>query len=214
VSLTLQRMDDGARTGPIAAGGWLARVRWRRRGAWMWPAFLGLTVIDGIIGTLLPGQGDSTRFVGAMLFGAAINLLAIVLLSWPLGLLLRRRRPDFPSFIARDYAGTLALSLVTVALLIVGLLNHASVEADHRAMDDAVVRAQAYIGDHAPAEFVRNMAFVTTFVIQPRTVYRVCVPGRDSGRTYCVIVRVKLPFGRSVSFSGYEPNAELSQGAN
>jgi hypothetical protein len=180
----------------------------------MWPAFLALTVLDGIIGTLLPGQGDSTRFVGAMLFGAAINLLAIVLLSWPLGLLLRRRRPDFPSFIARDYAGTLALSLVTLALLVVGVLNHASIEADHRAMDDAVVRAQAYIGDHAPAEFVRNLGFVTTFVIQPRTVYRVCVPGRDSGRTYCVIVRVKLPFGLSVSFSGYEPNAELSQGAN
>jgi hypothetical protein len=207
-------MDDGGRTGPVAAGEWLARVRWRRRGAWMWPAFLGLTVIDGIIGTLLPGQGDSTRFVGAMLFGAAINLLAIVLLSWPVGLLVRRRRPDFPSFIARDYAGTLALSLVTVALLAAGLANHATIEADHRAMQDAVVRAQAYIGDHAPAEFVRNVGFVTTFVIQPRTVYRVCVPGRDSRRTYCVIVRVKLPFGRSVAFSGYEPNAELSQGAN
>jgi len=180
----------------------------------MWPAFLALTVVDGIIGTLLPGQGDSTRFVGAMLFGAAINLLAIVLLSWPLGLLLRRRRPDFPSFIARDYAGTLAVSLVTLALLVGGVLNHASIEADHRAMDDAVVRAQAFIGDHAPAEFVRNVGFVTTFVIQPRTVYRVCVSGRDSGRTYCVIVRVKLPFARSVSFSGYEPNSELSQGTS
>ena len=180
----------------------------------MWPAFIGLTVVDGIIGTLLPGQGDSTRFVGAMLFGAAINLLTIVLLSWPLGLLLRRWRREYPSFVARDYAGTFALSLVTVALLVAGLGNHAAIEADHRAMQDAIVRAQAYIGDHAPAEFVRNVGFVTTFVIQQRSVYRVCVPGRVSGRTYCVIVRVSLPFGRSVSFSGYEPNAEFAQGVS
>jgi hypothetical protein len=205
-------MDGGAERGTNGVRGWLGRARWRRRGAWMWPAFIVLTVVDGIIGTLLPGQGDSTQFVGALLFGAAINLLAVVLLSWPFGLLLRRRRREYPSFIARDYAGTFALCCVTAGLLVAGLVNHASVNTDHRVMEDAVVRAQAYIGAHAPAEFARNLSFVSTFVIQPQRVYRMCVPGHDSGRTYCVIVRVLLPFGRSVSFSGYEPNAEFSQG--
>jgi hypothetical protein len=180
----------------------------------MWPAFILLTLIDGIIGTLLPGAGDSTRFVGAVLFGAAINLLAVVLLSWPLGLLLRRRRPEYPSFIARDYAGTFALCCVTAAVLVAGLIHHPALDADHRAMEDAVVRAQAYIGARAPAEFVRNLSYVSTFVIEAGSVYRMCVPGRDSGRTYCVIVRVKLPYGRSVTFSGYEPNAEFSEGVN
>jgi hypothetical protein len=205
-------MDDGGDAGTHGASGWLARARWRRRGAWMWPVFIGLTIVDGMIGTVLPGQGDSTRFAGALLFAAAINLVAVVLLSWPLGLLLGRARRHYPSFIARDYAGTFALCCVTVALLAAGLTNHASVNADHRAMQDAVVRAQAYIGDHAPAEFARNISFVSTFVIQPQSVYRMCVPGHDSGRTYCVIVRVRLPFGRSVSFSGYEPNAEFAVG--
>jgi hypothetical protein len=103
---------------------------------------------------------------------------------------------------------------VTIALLVAGLLNRAAIQADHRAMQDAIVRAQAYIGDHAPADFVRNVGVVSTFVIQPRSVYRVCVPSHVSGRTYCVIVRVRLPFGRSVAFSGYEPNAEFAQGVN
>jgi hypothetical protein len=126
----------------------------------------------------------------------------------------RRIRREHPSFIARDYAGTFALCCVTVALLLAGVVNHASVNADHRAMQEAVVRAQAYIGDHAPAEFARNISFVSTFVIQSQSVYRMCVPGHDSGRTYCVIVRVRLPFGRSVSFSGYEPNAEFALGVS
>jgi hypothetical protein len=138
----------------------------------------------------------------------------VVLLSWPLGKLLERIRHGYPSFIARDYAGTFALSLVTAGLLLAGLINHASVNADRRVMDDAIVRAQAYIGDHAPAEFVRNIASVSTFVIQPQRVYRMCVPGDDSRRTYCVIVRAMLPYGRSVTFSGYEPNAEFAEGVN
>jgi hypothetical protein len=198
----------------MAASDRLARMRWRRRGAWMWPAFVGLTVLDGVIGTLLPGEGDSTHFVGAMLFGAAINLLVIVLLSWPLAFVVRRAKGDYPSFIARDYAGTFLLSLVTVVLLVVGLAHQGAVDADQTDMHNAIVRAQAYIGDRAPAQFVSNLAYVNTFVIQPQSVYRMCVPSRNTVRTYCVIVRLNAPYSDSVSFSGYEPNAEFAQGVN
>jgi hypothetical protein len=207
-------MDDGERPEAMSASSWMVRMRWRRRGAWMWPAFIGLTLIDGLIGSALPAQGDSNRFVGAALFGAAVNLLAVVLLSRPLGMLLTRVRRDVPSFIARDYAGTFALVAITAALLTAGLTHRAAVRADQRAMSDAIVRAQAYIGDRAPVEFQRNLRAVSTFVIQPRSVYRMCVPGRDSGRTYCVVVRVRLPFGRSVTFAGYEPNAAFAEGVN
>src|ERR1700685_2143792 len=155
----------------MAASDRLARMRWRRRGAWMWAGVIGLTVLDGVIGTLLPAEGDSTHFIGAMLFGAAINLFVIVLLSWPLAFVVRRIRRDYPSFIARDYAGTFLLSLVTLALLVVGLAHHAAADADHTDMDNAIVRAQAYIGARAPTQFVRNLAYVNTFVIQPRSVY-------------------------------------------
>jgi hypothetical protein len=178
----------------------------------MWPAFLALTVVDGIIGMTLPEAGDSTSFVGAMLFGGAVNLVALVLLSRPLGMVVTKVHPEFPSFIARDYAGTAILVVISAVLLAVGLGHRASVRSDGEVLRDAIVRAQAFIGDRAPAVFQRNLGTIDTFVIQPRTVYRMCVPAPASDRTYCVIVRMSRPFNDSVAFAGYEPNEVLEQG--
>ena len=80
-------------------------------------------------------------------------------------------------------------------------------------MDDAIKRAQAYIGDRAPARVpAQPRSCVDTFVIQQGSIYRTCVPSDDRKRTYCVIVNDKLPFARSVSFGGYEPNEVMSAG--
>ena len=49
-------------------------------------------------------------------------------------------------------------------------------------------------------------------MIQQGSIYRTCVPSDDRKRTYCVIVNDKLPFARSVSFAGYEPNEVMSAG--
>jgi hypothetical protein len=125
---------------------------------------------------------------------------------------MRRRRTDMPLLIARNYAGTFVVGIVTVAILTAGLLHHAAVVGNQRALRDAVVRAQAWIGDRAPATFRRNLQWVDTFAIVPGSLYRACVPSEDGRRTYCVIVDVKRPFASSVRFSGYEPNATFSQG--
>jgi hypothetical protein len=194
-------------------GAWLARARWRRRGAWLWPTFLSLTVADAVIGHLLPPAGETQTVLGAALIGLFLNLIAVVLLSVPLGALLRRVRPDLPKIVARDYGGTAAIAAAAAALLIAGLAHRASILAHHRAMEDAISRAQAFIGDHAPAEFRRNVQFVSTVVIEPGSMYRTCVPSAsDPRRTYCVIVKTHLPLAQSVSFDGYESNAVFSQG--
>jgi hypothetical protein len=79
-------------------------------------------------------------------------------------------------------------------------------------MRDAIVRAQAFIGDRAPDEYRRNLTMVDTVVIEPRAIYRVCVNSAVRPRTYCVIVRRFMPFGSSVSFAGYEPNTSFAAG--
>lgn len=191
---------------------WLARMRWRRRGAWLWPAFAVATVFDAIIGHLLPPSGETQTLVGAALAGWFLNLFALLLLGWPLAAVLRRRRRDLPKVVASDYAGTTAVLAVAVALLIVGLLHHSSVVAHRQAMHDAITRAQAYIGDRAPAPFRRNLAHVSTVVIEPGSIYRTCVPSDRDSRTYCVIVKTHLPLAQSVIFDGYESNAVFSQG--
>jgi hypothetical protein len=195
---------DGAR---------LRRMRWRLRGAWLWPAFIVLTVADAVVGHLLPPSGDSQTLVGAGLVALVLNLIAIVLLSRPLGAAFRRVRGDLPTIVARDYAGTAVIAAVAAALLAAGLVHHSTLVAHRNTMEDAITRAQAWIGDRAPAEFRRNLRFVNTFAIQPGSIYRTCVPSDRRNRTYCVIVKTNLPFAQSVSFAGYEPNSVFSQGA-
>ena len=193
-------------------GASLHRLRWRLRGAWLWPAFVALTIADAVVGHMLPPAGDGQSVVSAALVALVLNLIAVILLSRPLGAVLRRARGDFPSIVARDYAGTTVIVVIALALLTAGLLHRSTLQAQRRTMYDAIERAQAYIGDRAPAQFRRNLELVDTFVIQQGSIYRTCVPSDDRKRTYCVIVNDKLPFARSVSFGGYEPNEVMSAG--
>ena len=192
---------------------WLARMRWRRRGAWLAPALVVAIVADAIIGHALPPAGESQTLFAAALLGAVLNLLAVLLLRVPIAALLRRRRPDLPRVVARDYAGTIVIASVSACLLLVGLLHRPTIIANRNAMNDAITRAQAWVGDHAPAEFRRNLSSVSVYAIEPGNMYRMCVPSHSSGRTYCVIVKTKMPFAQSVTFAGYESNADFSRGA-
>jgi hypothetical protein len=177
--------------------------------------FVATIALDAALGHLRPPAGDTESIAAAAIAGLALNLLAVLLLSRPLGALIRRARGDLPGVVARNYAGTSVVVAVTLALLAAGLVHHASVVADRAAMRDATMRAQAWIGDHArDPEFRRNAQFSNTFAIQPGSIYRVCVPGEHGHRSYCVIVKTQLPFARSVSFAGYEPNSIFGQGVN
>jgi hypothetical protein len=191
---------------------WLQRLRWRRRGAWMWPAFVIALAFDALVGHGLPQLGDTQTLVGAALIACFLNLIGIVLLSRPVGALLRRARPDLPRVVARDYAGTFVICAISASLLLVGLAHRSTVIAHRKARDDAIARAQAWIGARAPDEFRRNVTYVSTFAIESGSVYRICVPSARGSRTYCVVVKENMPFGQSVSFDGYESNADFSAG--
>ena len=193
---------------------WLHRARWRWRGALLWPTFILAVIADGAIARWRPFIGDSQSVGGGVLAGLILNLLGVLFLSRPIGALIRRARPDMPVQVARNYGGTLAVVLITAGLLTIGEVHHAGVVADQHALDDAVVRAEAYIGDRAPAEFRVNADHTDTFVIEVGVLYRTCVPSRDRPRYYCVIVKPRLPLAQSVVPDGSEPNAVFAQGVN
>ncbi len=193
---------------------WLARMRWRRRGAWLWPTFAVATVVDGVLIHALPLAGTTQTLVGGILAGMVFNVLAVLLLSRPLGHVVRRVRGDMPVSVARNYGGTFAVLLVSAVMLAIGLAHHSTLVAQQRALDDAIVRAEAYIGDRAPAEFRVNVTHTNTYTIQAGAVYRTCVPNRAGTRDYCVIVKTRLPLAQSVVPAGYEPNSVLSEGTN
>jgi hypothetical protein len=194
---------DGAR---------MTRLRWRLHGAWMWPTFVVLTLFDGLLVHWLPLSGDHESPVSGWLIGCFLGLVCIVLGAPLLGRALRRVRPDMPRVVARDYAGTGAVLAVTLILLAAGLVHRSTINSDQRALQDAVARAQAYIGTYAPNQFRVNLGQASAYELQPPMIYRVCVPNRPATRTYCVIVHRDRPFARSVTFAGYEPNSVLSEG--
>jgi hypothetical protein len=188
-------------------GGTLHRLRWRRRGAWMWPAFTALTILDAVIVHALPVRGDRQSLAGGAITALALNLVGVVLLTLPVSATLRRVRPDLPKLIARDHAGTGIVIAVAAGLLTAGLVHRPTIVADRSALREAVVRAQAWIGDRAPAEFRRDVAHVDTYTIEPRRIYRACVWSSDRPRTYCVVVKP-----HSITFAGYEPNLTFAAG--
>ncbi|HTP23422.1 MAG TPA: hypothetical protein VMJ65_27705 [Solirubrobacteraceae bacterium] len=188
-------------------------MRWRRVGAWLWPSFVVLVGLDGVVGHLLPPAGATETIVAAALLGLVLNVIAVILLSRPLGMLVRRFRPDIPGVVARDYGGTMVVFAVSAILLAAGLAHRPAIQARQRDEGDAVARAQAWIGARAPDQFRRNVEFVSLLTIEPGTIYRACVPSVEGNRSYCVIVDRNLPFQRSVKFSGYEPNSVLDEGA-
>src|SRR3954452_23536729 len=97
---------------------WPGRLRWRLRGAWQWPTFLALTLLDGVLLQLLPPYGSGPGgLVPAILLAGFANLLLVAVVGPLIGRrVLRWRRPDLPRPIADDYAGTALMCALTVAL--------------------------------------------------------------------------------------------------
>jgi hypothetical protein len=190
----------------------LLRLRWRLHGAWMWPTFIVLAVVDGALVSWRPIAGQSESPVAGWLLATFLSLVGIAVAAPLLGMLLRRIRPDMPKVVARDYAGTGVVVAVSAALLIAGLVHHATVVADQRALEDAVARAEAFIGDRAPAVFRANLGSADTYELQPPLIYRTCVSNPQRTRSYCVIVDRSKPFADSVRPSGSTPNQVLAQG--
>lgn len=191
----------------------LVRLRWRLRGAWLWPAWVALSLADGVIVKELPLSGDSGTFVGGVLLGAVFGLIGIALLGRSLGRIVRAFRPDMPRVVARNYGAVLMPVIVTLTLLTAGLLHQSSTGADSVAYHEAVARADAYIDAHAPVGYRTYLSHQSVYEIQGRASYRVCAS--DSiGYDYCVVVDLWQPFATSVHPAGAEPNSELAQGTS
>ena len=167
---------------------WRSRVRWRLKGALLWPAFWVLTLFDAVLLGRLPIAGDDgTAFIPALLLSGFFNLIALAVVAPLAGLALRRRRRDLPRVIAFDRAGTALLLCVTGALVVGGLIHRDDLR--ERRHDLAVQRLAAveYMRDRAPAEYRRRLPATSTIRMED-DLYRTCTPGDDPDRWFCVYV--------------------------
>jgi hypothetical protein len=183
----------------------LTRLRWRLRGAWLWPAFFALCAIDGALIVLLPPfDGAPEDPIGAVLLAGFANLLVIAVLAPLAARALRRRRPDLPRVVAYDYAGTALVVALGVALLAVGLLHRPAAAAERGDEDAMFLAVQEYVGAHA-ADWRQGLGAIDAVELAPE-VYRACVPGGDPRRSLCLIVDTDTRPARVVRDDSMTPN--------
>jgi hypothetical protein len=168
---------------------WARRLRWRMRGAWQWPAFAVLTVVDGILLVELPFySGGPENLAGGLLVAAFANILVVAVVAPLLGRWwLRRRRPDLPRMVASDYAGAGALGAVTALLVLGGIVHRPAVAAHERKIASVVAATRGYVLAQEP-EYRGGIGSMDAIQLED-DLFRSCVPGKDPARWLCVFVR-------------------------
>lgn len=158
---------------------WPARLRWRLRGATLWPLFATLTVADAVLLSFLPIAGRHTGLAGGLLLAMFLNLVAVAGLGRAAAAVLRRLRPDLPRVIAEDRAGTALLLVVAAALLTLGLAHAPARRAADRA--DRVQRdvVRAYVLAHGDPVHRAHLRAMDTEQ-ESDTLFRTCVPGNPA----------------------------------
>jgi hypothetical protein len=184
---------------------WPARLRWRMRGAWLWPAFFGFTALDGILITVLPPYtGTPPGMVGGLLLAGVANLVLIAAVAPLAGRALRRRRPDLPRPIAGDYAGTALICALSLAILVAGVAHRPAVAAERDDEAALVAAVRAYVTTHAGG-WEPGLDRLDARVYAPE-VYRACVPGNDPRRWLCLIVDTDRRPARVTRDPSMQPN--------
>ena len=166
---------------------WHRRLRWRLRGAWQWPAFMLLTLLDGILLVVLPPYlgAPENLFPGVLLAGFA-NLLAIAVLAPLLGAWMRRRRPDLPRLVASNYAGASLLVAITLGLVATGLLHRSAVRAEKAREQSVAAAMHDFVVRQAPEH--RDALGAIDAIRLEQDYYRACIPRDEPDRWFCLFV--------------------------
>ena len=157
------------------------------RGAWLWPTFVVLTVAGGVVLRELPfydaAPGD---LYGTLLVTGFVHLAAVALLAPLVAHGLRRRRPDLPRDIARNYAGTGLVCAIFALFVVGGVLHRPAVREDERALLASLAATREYVEAQEPG-FRAGLDSADALRID-EDLFRTCVPGDDPRKPLCLLV--------------------------
>jgi hypothetical protein len=165
----------------------LRRLRWRMSGAWLWPTFVVVIVLEAGLLHWLPIAGRGSGPIAGLLLAGSLNLIAIVLVGGLGSVLLRRRRGDLPKVVADDYAGLAALTVVGLAFLAAGIVHRPELQAEQAAFSAQSLAARLWVSNNGDA-FARAHVDAADSVRVDTDLYRTCVPEPDRKRWLCLII--------------------------
>lgn len=188
----------------------LRRMRWRMRGAWQWPTFVAVTLLDAALIHHLPLAGEGTGWIAALLLAGCLNLIAVAVLGGIGGWLLRRRRPDLPKVVADDYVGTALVLAMAAVFLVAGLLHRPQVLDEREAVATQAAAVRRWVAAEAEPLYRSHVAAADTLRLE-EDLYRTCVPGDDPKRHLCLIVDTASSPPVVKRDDNREPNASLNR---
>jgi len=188
----------------------LRRLRWRLRGALLWPAFAVLTATDAAIMHWLPIAGEGTGWIPGLLLSGCLNIAGVALLGSLGGLALRRVRPSLPKVVADDYAGTVVLGLLALAFLTAGLVHRPELAGDRDALRAQAQAVHRWVQANGDAFMRAHVDRADTLRVD-RDLYRTCVPSPALRRYDCLIVDTSVSPPRVKRDGNRESNSSMNR---
>jgi hypothetical protein len=174
---------------------WPARVRWRLRGAWMWPSFIAITLVDGLLLHVLPPIGTGVDPIPAILLATFGNLVLIgAVAPWLARRMWNRRPAAEPGAPPRaqlevltDRIGTGLLLATIVGVVAAGLAARPTVVSETEDTERNAQAFRALILRRGDQELIRNLETANT-VRLGEDFFRTCVARDDRNHYFCAFV--------------------------
>jgi hypothetical protein len=177
---------------------WARRLRWRLRGAWMWPAYAVLTLLDAVILHELPPVSGGVDFVPALILSSFCNLFLMGAVAPWLGKRLAQRERlgagngiplSVRVEVLKDRTAAVLLGLATLGLIAAGLAAQPLIVSETRDTERNAELVRDYVVREAPHEIQRNVDTANTVKLEDGY-FRTCVNFDDRTRAYCLFVDV------------------------
>jgi hypothetical protein len=196
---------------------WPARLRWRLRGAWMWPSFVVLTLLDGLLLHLLPPvRLGVTREGMTLAFGIIVATFGNLVLVGAMAPWLTRRlaaRSVAPTAtgpiqreVLQDRVGTALLIAGVAGVLAAGLGSREVVVRETGSTERNAEAVKSYVLHSGDPKLIRNLDSADTIRLG-EGYYRTCLLRGERARYFCLFVDTKRKPARVVRDPSAEPNS-------
>ena len=192
---------------------WTRRLRWRLRGALMWPAFALLTVGDGLLLHYLPPNPAGVRIIPGLIIASFANLFLIGVVAPFIARRLVQRerqahryegRDPLPPEVVLDRSATVLLVVAAIGLAAAGLGNRPVIVSETKATEENAKLVEQYVSAHGSAEVKANLQTANTKRLA-EGYFRTCINLNDRSRAYCMFVNTKTK--KVVKDGDSRPNA-------
>jgi hypothetical protein len=177
---------------------WARRLVWRLRGAWMWPAYAVLTLLDAVILHELPPVSGGVDFIPALILSSFCNLFLMgAVAPWLARRLARREQADggngvpqaVRTEILKDRTAAIMLGVTTLGLIAAGLAAQPLIVSETKETERNAELVRDHVVAEAPAQVRRNLDTANTIKLEDGY-FRTCVSYDDRTRAYCLFVDV------------------------